>query len=305
MKANVLLINPWIYDFAAYDFWSKPLGLLYIASILRENDINVQLIDCLNPSHPGLSEEDNVIKPKRKNYGQGQYPKERIPTPQPLQGITRNFHRYGITPRLFRQELKQCKSPNVIMVTSMMTYWYLGVFDVIKIVKEMFPEVPVILGGNYVTLCPDHALLSGADYTMSERGELHVRFIIQDLLQKKITGSIPVLSNLDSLPYPAFDLLPYEKIQQLPIMTSRGCPFKCTYCASHILNSGYRRRSPELVADEITFWHNNYGVKNFSFYDDAFLMNADEMAIPLLEEIIRRKLCCQFHCPNGLHLRAI
>jgi radical SAM superfamily enzyme YgiQ (UPF0313 family) len=221
-----------------------------------------------------------------------------------LQGITRNFHRYGITPRLFRQELKQCKSPNVIMVTSMMTYWYLGVFDVIKIVKEMFPGVPVILGGNYVTLCPDHALLSGADYILPGEGEIHVRFIIQELLQQESLEKLPVLSNLDSLPYPAFELLPY-KIQQLPIITSRGCPFRCTYCASHILNSSYRRRSPDLVADEITFWHKKYGVRHFSLYDDAFLMNADELAVPFLEEIIRRKLNCEFHCPNGLHLRGI
>lgn len=52
MNTNVLLINPWIYDFAAYDFWSKPLGLLYMAGILRKNSIGVQLIDCMNPVIP-------------------------------------------------------------------------------------------------------------------------------------------------------------------------------------------------------------------------------------------------------------
>ncbi len=279
------------------------MGLLYLASILRENNIDVQFIDCLNPVHPGLSEEQNVTNPKRKNYGQGQYPKEVIPTPKPLQGIIRNFHRYGITPRLLRQELEQCTTPNLIMVTSMMTYWYPGVFDVIKIAKEIFPGIPVLLGGNYVTLCPEHAMLSGADYILPGEGELQIRFIIQELLQQEIVSNIPVMSDLDSLPYPAFDLLPY--MMQLPIMTSRGCPFRCTYCASHILNSSYRRRSPDLVADEITFWHEKFGIKHFSFYDDAFLMNSEEMAIPLLEEIIRRKLPCQFHCPNGLHLRGI
>lgn len=301
-NANVLLINPWIYDFAAYDFWSKPLGLLYLAGSLRKNSINVQLIDCLNPLHPGMVEENNIKKPRRKDAGQGQYPKEIIPKPEPLQDIPRNYHRYGIAPRLLRQELLHCHRPDVILITTMMTYWYPGVFDVIRIVREIFPAVPLLLGGNYVTLCPDHALLSGADHILAGEGERHLPFIIEELLQQPTTY-LPDPTNLDSLPYPAFDLLPHK--EQVPIMTSRGCPFRCVYCASHLLNSGFRRRSPELVAEEITFWNQQFGISHFSFYDDAFLMNPEEMAIPLLDEIIRRKLSCQFHCPNGLHLRSI
>jgi len=300
-KANVLLINPWIYDFAAYDFWSKPLGLLYLAGILRKNSINVQLIDCLNPLHPGMAEE-MIKKPRRKDSGQGQYPKEIIPKPEPLQEIPRNYHRYGISPRLLRQELLHCHQPDVILITTMMTYWYPGVFDVIRIVREIFPAVPLLLGGNYVTLCPDHALLSGADHILAGEGERHLQFIIEELLHQPTTY-LPDPTNLDSLPYPAFDLLPQK--DQVPIMTSRGCPFRCVYCASHLLNSAFRRRSPELVAEEIAFWNQQFGISHFSFYDDAFLMNPEEMAIPLLEQIIRRNLSCQFHCPNGLHLRSI
>lgn len=301
-KDNVLLINPWIYDFAAYDFWSKPLGLLYMASLLRKNSITVQFIDCLNPCHPGLNEEKHIKKPRRKSAGQGHYPKEKIEKPEPLRGFSRNYYRYGISPRIFRRELTSCNPPDLIMVTSMMTYWYPGVFDVISIVREIFPGIPVLLGGNYATLCPDHARRSGADYVLTGEGELQVRFIIEKLLQRNVEY-LPDPSNLDSLPYPAFDLLPYR--EQLPIMTSRGCPFRCIYCASPVLNSSFRRRSPDLVADEITFWNKNFGIRHFSFYDDAFLINAEQMAIPLMEEIIRRGLSCQFHCPNGLHLRNI
>lgn len=302
MNTNVLLINPWIYDFAAYDFWSKPLGLLYMAGILRKNSIGVQLIDCMNPCHPGLDGEKHIKKPRRKAFGQGHYPKERIPKPEPLQDFPRNYYRYGITPRIFRHELNSRTPPDLIMITSLMTYWYPGVFDVIRIVREIFPGIPVILGGIYATLCPEHALQSGADYVLTGEGELQIRFIIEDLLHRKIEY-LPVLSELDSLPYPAFDLLPYK--EQLPIMTSRGCPFRCTYCASHILNSSFRRRSPNHVAEEITFWNRNFGIRHFSFYDDAFLINSEDTAIPLMKEIIRRDLSCQFHCPNGLHLRTI
>ena len=51
--------------------------------------------------------------------------------------------------------------------------------------------------------------------------------------------------------------------------------------------------------------NNNYDVRNFSLYDDALLVNAEERAIPMLTEIIRRKIDCSFHCPNGLHVRGI
>lgn len=46
---KVLIINPWIYDFAAYDYWLKPLGLLYLASYLRKNNVEVMFLDCLDP----------------------------------------------------------------------------------------------------------------------------------------------------------------------------------------------------------------------------------------------------------------
>jgi radical SAM superfamily enzyme YgiQ (UPF0313 family) len=57
--------------------------------------------------------------------------------------------------------------------------------------------------------------------------------------------------------------------------------------------------------DEIEHWQKNFGVTDFSFYDDALLVSSKNMIIPLLHEVKRRKLSCRFHCPNGLHLREI
>jgi len=59
------------------------------------------------------------------------------------------------------------------------------------------------------------------------------------------------------------------------------------------------------VVDEIAHWRKTLGVKNFSFYDDALLVRPEEMAIPLLKDIIIRHLDTVFHCPNGLHLSEI
>jgi radical SAM superfamily enzyme YgiQ (UPF0313 family) len=192
--------------------------------------------------------------------------------------------------------------PQMIMITSMMTYWYPGVFETVSIVKEMMPEVPVVLGGNYVTLCPQHASQSGADFVLSGSGEKAIAALMQKVFAVDLPFQ-PDPGNLDSYPYPAYDLIHHP--DQLPIMTSRGYSFTCTYCASGILNPSFLRRDPDKVFAEIEFWQRSLKVRNFSLYDDAFLVQPMQMAIPLLKEIIKHRLSCQFHCPNGLHLREV
>ncbi|MBN1472672.1 MAG: radical SAM protein [Syntrophaceae bacterium] len=300
---SILLINPWIYDFAAYDFWIKPIGLLYIGSFLRENGYEVNLIDCLNSFHHELTNEKIIKIAHRKHTGHGKFPKEEILKPPPLNDIPRKYNRYGISPALFRKSLRNIKRPSAILVTSMMTYWYPGVFESIQIIREEIPGVPIILGGNYATLCPGHALKSGADYVISSsRGEEKISAIFNDIFGESVKY-MPDINDLNSYMYPAYDLLPYQ--DQLPILTSRGCPFRCSYCASHILHEYYHVRDPIKVVDEIEYWHKYLHVVHFSFYDDALLFNAEEMAIPMMKEIIKRKLTSQFHCPNGLHLRYV
>lgn len=70
-----LLINPWIYDFAAYDFWAKPIGLLKIASLLMDNGIDVDFIDCLETA--GFNNFPPILKLRRKKLpAAGLYPKK-------------------------------------------------------------------------------------------------------------------------------------------------------------------------------------------------------------------------------------
>ena len=302
MSKNILLINPWIYDFAAYDFWIKPLGLLYLGGLLRKNNHQVDFIDCLDPYHPAMPPKGRK-KPQRHSYGDGKFFRQIIPTPESLKMIDRNYCRYGNLPEIFRKELLRHKDADIVLITSMMTYWYPGVFEAIKIIKEVLPSVPIVLGGKYATLCSEHAAkYSGADFVISCAGEKQILQLMQDLFSET-PSFMPNSENLDSLPYPAFDLI--RKIDQLPIATSRGCPYRCSYCASHIFNDKFRRRDPVKVVDEIEYWQKKYNVINFCFYDDALLVNPSKMIVSLLKEIKKRNLTCQFHCPNGLHLREI
>jgi radical SAM superfamily enzyme YgiQ (UPF0313 family) len=302
MKRNILLINPWIYDFAAYDFWIKPLGLLYIAGILRNNGYDVSLLDCLNPAHPELFAEPHIVMPLKRYSGHGKFPMEIIPKPHQLNNVSRQYKRYGITPRIFMNQLEKHRKPDIVFVTSMMTYWYPGVFDAIRLVKRVFPDIPVVLGGNYVTLCTKHAESSGADIIVPGEGEQKIPAVIKSLLGDELTN-IPDPSSLDLYPYPAHDLLPFK--DQIPILTSRGCPFRCDYCASHLLSNTFKRRDAIRVVDEISHWIKQFNIMDYSFYDDALLIEPEELAIPMMKEIIRRKLSCQFHCPNGLHIREV
>jgi radical SAM superfamily enzyme YgiQ (UPF0313 family) len=151
-------------------------------------------------------------------------------------------------------------------------------------------------------LCPDHAKGSGADVLISGDGILTVLEKLRQMFA--VTPSfIPSPDDLDALPYPAFDLYPI--VRHVPILTSRGCPFRCSYCAAHLLHREFSRRDPFKVADEIDHWYRTLGIRNFSFYDDALLIKPGVLMIPLLRELLRRGITCSFHCPNGLHLREV
>lgn len=251
---------------------------------------------------PAMFAENSIRMGKRKADGDGSYARQKIKKPLPLKDVPRNFYRFGLTPNLLIKRLRALPEPDLIMITAMMTYWYPGLFDAISLVKNVCPHAPVVIGGNYVSLSPEHASKSGADFLLPGPGEVSLPALLKELFKMDMQV-LPDPHNLDSYPYPAFDLL--HNPGGLPIITSRGCPYRCSYCASHLLHPGFYRRNPARVVDEIEFWHVRYGVKNFSFYDDALLVNLQEMAIPLLKEIVGRNLSLQFHCPNGLHLREI
>ncbi len=295
---HILCINPWIHDFAAFDFWAKPLGLLAIAAVLREQGIRVSYIDCLDRFHPGSGKPAKVLWD-----GRGPYRKTPIEIPLGLENTNRVFSRYGIDPEWFKADLKKSSAPDLILVTSLMTYWASGVEETIKNVKEIYPDVPVVLGGIYASLCTDHArAASGADRVVKGPAEPKLAEIVYEYTGFQMDPA-QSLETLDDLPFAALDLQTH--LAYAPILTSRGCPFSCEYCASSYLEPELRYRSPDHVFKEIMHWHERFGVKNFAFYDDALLVDAEHHAFVLFEKIIAAKKDLFFHTPNALHIKAV
>ena len=297
-QPHVLLVNPWIHDFAAYDFWAKPLGLLQLAGILQHHGITVSYIDCLDRFHPSALPTDPHAR-----YGRGPYHKTALSKPQGLEDVQRTFSRYGIEKQWFRDSLDRAGTPDLVLVTSLMTYWYPGVQETIQELKSRLPNVPVILGGVYATLCYEHAKQhSGADMVVSGPGEACLLELVKEFIGFEAAPHFDA-ENLDSFPYPAFAL--QSRVNYIPLMMSRGCPFSCAYCASRFLNPHLMVRSPSSVVGEIEFWHQKKGVMDFAFYDDALLVNSKKRTLPVLQEIVAKGLDLRFHTPNALHVREI
>jgi radical SAM superfamily enzyme YgiQ (UPF0313 family) len=298
---NILLINPYIWDFTAFDLWAKPLGLLYLAGTLRANGYQVHLLDCLDIYFKGTVSLHPL--PPRRAFGTGKYFRQRLAKPPALKDIPKYYYRFGVPPTVFLQALRELPPPRAILITSSMTYWYGGVVETIELVRSVFPETPIVLGGIYATLMPDHAQKTvRPDYLITGQGEGAILKLL-DSLTGHTAMHIPSLDDLDAYPLPPFDLYPY--LDYICLLTSRGCPFSCPYCASKILQPGFQRRSAEGVADEIAYWHRTKGILDFAFYDDALLIGFEKHLGPVLETVLRQNMALRFHTPNAIHVREI
>lgn len=265
--AVVLGVNPPVHDFTFFDLWAKPLGLLFLLGFLRRQGNRVYLADCIFEGRTGeLSFGRNAVK------------KTEIPKPACLASIPRRYRRFGLGEEDFRVLLGSFPAPDFILVTSMMTYWYDGVFSCIDTLRQVFPGVPVILGGVYARLCPEHAKLSGADMIQTEPMDLDFSL-------------------------PATDL--YRGLRYGVLATTFGCPFRCEYCASRLLEPTYRRRDPALVTEDAARQLSSGEVRDLAFYDDALLAGKERHLFPLLETLNERYPGIGLHTPNGLHVREI
>ncbi|MFW6119651.1 MAG: B12-binding domain-containing radical SAM protein [Petrotogales bacterium] len=295
---KILLVNPWIEDVSAYDFWLKPVGLLYISSALKKLGFEPRLIDLLDRHDQDLN--DYLKKPlKDKYYGTGNFYHENINKPDCLRSIPRYFKRYGIPEKLFKKKLRFHSDVEAVFVTSMMTYWHYGVSDTIRVIKEELGEKPVILGGVYATLLNEYARKnSGANFVADGTGMLPL---------KKAFDYLGVEGKMDNLFANWLEILEpdyshYRKLPYKVIITSAGCPFRCSYCASWRLWNRFIYQSPKKTMNVVEHFIDS-GTENIVFFDDALLVG--DRFKTFLKMYLEEKKTVQFHLPNGIHARYI
>jgi len=305
---KVLFVNPYIYDFTAYDLWLRPLGLLYLAAVVKKyTDCQIFWIDVLDRFQPlkvnqTIQKPENVYEsPKSKTDGRGKFHREILEKSALYQQIPRNYSRYGIPVFDFKDKLVQFPEVDYIFVTTLMTYWNDGINFTTRILRDKFPKAQIIVGGILPTLLGKEInQFIKADYYISGYGENQ----ILDYLHKQGMNifSYPDLANLENIPAPAFEYLSNKKI--LPLLTSRGCPFNCSYCVSQKLNNGFQERSVHGVVTEINTMSQKYSPEHFVIFDDALLVNKENHFFKIFSALdIKTKP--HFHTPNGLHAKEI
>lgn len=282
MYPRILLVNPPVYDFAAYDFWLKPYGLLTVAGYIRGR-ADFALFDYLDRLHPFAAKQKQF---QSDQWGRGRFYGRRIPTPAPLATIPRYFRRFGLPRDIFADYLARTEPPDYVLIQTTMTYWYPGVEEVIRDIRGTRPSVRIILGGNYVTLCPSHAETLGAD------------LLIPGTNLQPLWDYLGITPDLDQ---PALWEV-YPKLSVGALKLTDGCPFKCTYCSVPRIYGQFSARPLDRSLAELKLLI-RLGAKNIAFYDDALLFNAEQVLIPFLNEIIKQNLSVNLHSPNALNAR--
>lgn len=180
-----------------------------------------------------------------------------------------------------------------------MSYRAILSYDMIRKVKQRFPEVKVIAGGPHPSIVPEEVLGKGADIVVLGEAENTVLELAKFCEGKKELGDVngiafkgggkvvftkpaKLVTDLDSLPFPARDLFNLDDYARTKeevdcfagqILASRGCPYNCSFCCNVIGGRHYRFRSPGNIIEEMVSLKRKYGVSHFNFVDDAFSIN--------------------------------
>lgn len=264
------------------------LGLLYLAGALRDNGIHVSLLDmCVGEAGDRL--EDTFLHRVK---------------------IDEEHVRVGMSPEVLAERLR---GYNILGVTSIFTPQTYNAFEVAQVAKKLDPGILTIAGGGNARAFYQLFLQNGFDLVVFGEGEEALVEIVRHFEQGLSFENIrnvayrdkngkfvvnpdrPVLIDLDKLPFPAWDLLPLDlywkigephggtfepgtEVRYLSMQTSRGCPFRCTYC--HISKEGdaakLRLKSYDRVMAEIDLIK-KLGVEYLFFEDDSLLAKRERI----------------------------
>ncbi len=212
-------------------------------------------------------------------------------------------------------------------------------------IKEKFPNVKIAIGGLHPTTYSKKILESckEIDYVVLGEGEIQIVRIADSIEQNDFIHIDKISSfayrnednevninndrsfiDFNELPMPAWDLINFKDYEIdlshyynpkqharshleniVPIFSSRGCPFNCSFCDMfHVMGKEHRRRDAVKVVDQIEFIHKEYGMNYFQFLDDNLTLNRGHI-LGICKEINNRKLDIQFDTSNGLNINSL
>lgn len=303
MKINkILLIAPPALTFKVYrDISPMPqMGLGYLASMIEKMGIEVRILDCL------------------------------ILGWQKEEAVDGDLIRVGLSEKEIAERILDF-NPDLIGMNCQFSRQHRIYNEIFSLIKRVSPKCVTVAGGPHTTVCPEEMLSGqGCDYVIIGEAENSFKELIEGLLLNKDISVIDGLgwkrdkklninpkkdwiSDLDSLSFPAYHLMDLEKYFKLevshgfrhrerfsPIVTSRGCVSRCTFCsANKVWGNKYRTRSIDNVIKEMRLLKDSYGIEELMFEDDN--VTADpERAKELFSRMIEEKLGFIWDTPNGV-----
>ncbi len=257
-----------------------PLGIGYVAASLEKNGIESAIyhIDVLRSSNKSPILDERVVFDLRSR-AQTNY----------MNSIADDNHEVWNEVR----ETLAMYNPDMLGV-SLMTVEYPAALKVSRIAREFNPAIKIVWGGFHATSMPESSLANDeVDIVVAGEGEVTTVNLckalesggdldkVTGLYLKKpdgtvySTGHTPIIENLDDIPHPARHLRLYpeswEPLYLSSLVTSRGCPFRCTFCgARNLWEKKFRQRSPENVVEEIRSLVENHKTNHIMFFDDTF-----------------------------------
>lgn len=230
------------------------------------------------------------------------------------------------------EDLGECikdKQYDIAGVT-MMSPMYASAMRTVDCVHQ-YSNAKIAVGGPHPSALPEQCLQdnSNIDFVIAGEGEKAFVDLVKAIAENRkdvsdikglayrkgnavITNGIAQpTGNLDALPYPARELFPIKKYKTHPpygkknpymtLITSRGCPFQCTYCSKSVSGSRYRAMSPQRVISEIKYIIKEYGIREIHFYDDDFTVNMNR-AEEICELLLREKIKISWSCTTRVDL---
>lgn len=277
---KVLFVNP-PQTASKYKFMgviAPPLGIAYMAGVLQENNIDVEILDA--------SAEDMDFKDVEKEL------LKRKPDLVALTALTPTIGRALETAQVVKETL-----PDSIVVMG----GYHPTFNFIETLEDENVDIVIRGEGEYIMLNLVQAL--------ENQSSLHdVKGIVfEDKNSKEIVVNpeAPLIQDLDELPFPALNLLPMKKYRLLDMdthmttmITTRGCPMQCSFCSSAAMHGKkIRERIVENIVDEIEYLKTNYDIDTIAFMDDTFTLKKRKV-MAICDEILKRNIEIMWGCTS-------